>query len=211
MKRTLTTLALAIFTATVVTAGSDENSYGVSLSFNAIMHNSKVDLVWTTGTPSNSAQFVIERSSNGKEFDLLKTITGSGFLQESIEYFDFDESPLEGISYYRVKVTDVEGNITYSEIATVINGSTEDKKDFNVFYNAITGEKIDFELCGFDNEEHLVVVRDSQGNEFYSKVYITQGKKGFFAIDLENRIPKGKYLVTGSSQDALYSQTIELK
>jgi hypothetical protein len=210
MKRTLTTLTLALFTASVVTAGPGGESYGLSLSFNAIMHDSKVDLTWVTGMPSNATQFIVERSANGKEFEALKTISGSGFLQESIEYFDFDDQPLEGISYYRLKETDVEGNITYSEISTVINGTT-DNRDFSNFYNAITGEKIDFELCGFDNEELLVVVRDSKGVEYYSKVYITQGKKGFYAVDLENRLPKGKYLVTGSSQDALYSQTIELK
>ena len=57
-----------------------------------------------------------------------------------------------------------------------------------------------------------MVVRDIAGREFYSKVFVTetQGNK-IEAMDTENTLAPGIYLVTASSNDAFYSQKLIIK
>ncbi len=81
--------------------------------------NKTVDLAWITLTEINNDFFTVERSQNGIDWETLLTVTGAGNSQQLISYLDIDLTPFNGISYYRLKQTDFDGNYTYSEIKSV--------------------------------------------------------------------------------------------
>lgn len=74
---------------------------------------------WTTSSESNNAFFTVERSVDGAIFNEVKEIPGAGDSSEPIDYQVIDYKPLEGVSYYRLKQTDLNGQATYSDIKTV--------------------------------------------------------------------------------------------
>jgi hypothetical protein len=88
-------------------------------TFAAKYFNSDVKLDWSTATETNNAQFVIERSANGKDFSFLTSVQGSGTSYIQKTYSTIDESPLPGVSYYRLKQTDFNGRYSYSQIVSV--------------------------------------------------------------------------------------------
>lgn len=181
------------------------------ISFNAIANSNKVELSWTTATEVNNDYFSVERSKDGITFEELFKIDGAGTSTSVKNYFEIDFHPLEGVSYYRLKQTDFNGSSTYSNVAPVRyqpNGNF----GFSLFPNPGEAKDIKIELSASKGQNILVVVRDIAGREFYSKVFITEtdGKK-IEAIDTENTLAPGIYMVTASSNDAFYSQKLVIK
>lgn len=69
----------------------------------------KVKVQWVTATEINNDKFIVERSSNGKDFEYLAEISGAGNSKELNNYELTDASPLKGTSYYRLTQIDFDG------------------------------------------------------------------------------------------------------
>jgi hypothetical protein len=79
-------------------------------------------LNWKVNCTSNSMTMKIERSANGVTFDELSSITADRVRCE--QPFSYSDAlPLTGINYYRVKMIDIDGKISYSPIVAVINSA----------------------------------------------------------------------------------------
>ncbi|MBS1777237.1 MAG: T9SS type A sorting domain-containing protein [Bacteroidetes bacterium] len=77
---------------------------------------------WTTGTEKAGDAFEVERSVDGRNFTYLASIKGKG---EASTYSYWDQSPVTGVNYYRLKLVNVSGVNSYSNVvtATVKSGS----------------------------------------------------------------------------------------
>jgi hypothetical protein len=89
------------------------------IDFTVEQKATSVELKWRTASELNNAQFVIERSSNAVNFDALLSVPGAGNSNVVLEYMELDPNPLAGISYYRLKQIDFNGDFTYSPIKPV--------------------------------------------------------------------------------------------
>ena len=91
------------------------------LHFNATpdYEREQVKLDWSTASELNNEFFTVERSSNGIEWNNIAQINGAGNSNNQINYQQIDESPLLGISYYRLKQTDFDGQSSYSNVVKV--------------------------------------------------------------------------------------------
>ncbi len=180
------------------------------LSFNAIAKDRKVEITWTTASEINNDFYTIERTKDGLSFETVSTIDGAGNSTTLIDYFDTDYSPYEGISYYRLKQTDFNGTFSYSNLIPVNYYFGDD--GFTVYPNPTTIEaQLTLDLTGLKDQEVLVVVRDVQGKEFYSKVNLISENNQLIALDLENRLVAGVYVVVASSSNKIYSQKLIVK
>ncbi|HEY4290786.1 MAG TPA: T9SS type A sorting domain-containing protein [Puia sp.] len=92
------------------------------LYFNARPDKGGVGLTWATTTESNNNYFSVERSKDGTNFEFVekvatKALNGNSDMQ--LNYTGYDASPYNGLSYYRLKQTDLDGQDKYSEIQPV--------------------------------------------------------------------------------------------
>lgn len=95
------------------------------LNFNVVLSNRKVKVNWETASEQNNDFFTIERSLDGYNFEFISQIKGAGTSNELLSYEVIDENPFYGTSYYRLKQTDFNGDVNYSEIRIVsINDET---------------------------------------------------------------------------------------
>ncbi len=86
------------------------------LAFNAtVTNNRQVALSWLTVSESNNQYFTIERSTDGVSFSMAIKVKGKGDKTSNQNYDAVDASPVSGISYYRLKQTDIDGRSTYSK------------------------------------------------------------------------------------------------
>jgi len=85
--------------------------------------DAKNRLEWSSVNEVHNSYYTLERSNDAINFEILKTIpsTGSTFMQTN--YKEYDESPFNGITYYRLKITDDNEKINYSAIVSVENYS----------------------------------------------------------------------------------------
>ena len=74
------------------------------LSFNLnITNDNNVAINWVTASETNNDYFEIQRSGNGEEWKVLFEIDGAGNSTTKKSYEVVDNTPLSGISYYRLK------------------------------------------------------------------------------------------------------------
>lgn len=77
-------------------------------------------LNWAVNCTSNQARFEIQRSGNGINFSSIGNITAS--FDRCLQPFDFtDNNPLAGLNYYRIKITDIDGTVSYSTFVLLQN------------------------------------------------------------------------------------------
>lgn len=90
------------------------------ISFRAqAVNNEFVQCSWSTATEINNDYFTVERSQDGENFEKLADVDGAGNSNSILTYAHTDNEPHRGISYYRLKQTDFDGTIAYSQIVPV--------------------------------------------------------------------------------------------
>lgn len=87
------------------------------INFSGHAVNSQVVLDWETANEKNTRSFDAERSTDGKRFSMLHTVTAAGSGNNL--YQAIDKEPAAGNNYYRLKMMDHDGAFTYSKVIMV--------------------------------------------------------------------------------------------
>ncbi len=184
------------------------------ISFEANINGNRVDVQWVTATEINNDYFTIEKSFDGKIWEVVSIVDGSGNSNQLQKYFDIDYEPLVGLSYYRLKQTDYDNKVEYFNIVPVKfeNNVSSGNGILNLFPSPVSvGETVNVEFSNIFEEELLVVMRDIKGREFYSKMIMNVEDGKLIGVPIESHIPPGVYLITASSENQLYSQRFIVK
>jgi hypothetical protein len=157
------------------TFGSKTHGGGVNplpvvlLNFSAEPDQDIVNVTWSTASEENSDYFFVERSADGINFNETGRVKAAGNSSSVKEYSLTDNTPLEGMSYYRLKQTDLNGQFTYSNMVKVnINANREEM----IIYPNPAADKFNIQLTKNMKDEILVVVADIFGEEQYSKIAV---------------------------------------
>jgi len=196
---------------TIGTANKAQTPLPITLlSFEANFNVDKVDLRWITSSEVNNDYFTIERSKDALTWEEIIRTNGAGNSNVNIEYVETDYNPYDGISYYRLKQTDFDGNFEYFNIVPV-KVDLSNKSQMSLFPNPLRrGEELRINLEGI-KEDVLIVIRDAKGQEFFSKAEIHFEENQLVAIPIDVDIPAGLYIVTASSENQIYSQKLLVK
>ena len=162
------------------------------LSFTATPFNNQVNLNWSTATEINNDYFTIERSQDGVHFESILTKKGAGNSTTTLTYRAEDKAPYEGISYYRLKQTDLDGQYSYSMIRSVdINATTP---ILITHYPNPIAETVRFEYTTSTATQSTYVIYDATGNMVYSGTTATQPGANNFELNL-SKLSSGVYII----------------
>jgi hypothetical protein len=183
------------------------------LSFDAKYDNGKININWSTASETNNDYFTVERSSDGKKFNAITYIKGAGNSNHILNYQAIDSGHLYSYNYYRLKQTDFDGKHSYSALVAIDLVNFSKEYLFNIYPNPIaTGEQPWLLLNGLQNEEVLVVVYDTNGKEYFSKIeLIQQTGENTFALDKIKKLPRGIYYVTASSSNKIFGKKLVIQ
>jgi hypothetical protein len=78
-----------------------------------------VRLLWVAGNETDVAGYIVERSADGQNFAPLAQLTALNNGASQNQYISHDDAPLPGISYYRIRQNDFNGQYSYSRIEVV--------------------------------------------------------------------------------------------
>lgn len=154
------------------------------VSFKATPQADAILLEWKTATEINNDFFQIQRSTGSEDWTEIDKIKGAGNSNEPIQYLRYDNQPIQGVSYYRLKQTDFDGQVDYSPIVAV---HYEGASTIQVFPNPSTGI---FTIPQMQLTEEQVQVFNNLGQ----KVQFTINTGSDTQISLVNQ-PSGIYLV----------------
>ncbi|MNK22860.1 hypothetical protein D3C87_411420 [compost metagenome] len=80
-----------------------------------------IALNWSTASEQNNSHFDILRSSDGKTYTSIGTVTGKGNSSERSQYSLTDTRPFAGMNYYILKQVDFDGTVAEFEDKVAIN------------------------------------------------------------------------------------------
>lgn len=164
------------------------------LSFEATKVAHQVRLNWITASEINNDFFTVERSIDALYWEPILTQKGFGNSANILEYTAIDNHPMTGVSYYRLKQTDFDGDFSYSNIVPI---KFEQNIELSVYPNPTTD---------------CIVISHPQKNQSSSslKVYNMQGQLVLNKeITKENinlqlgieQLPNGHYFIKISNQN----------
>lgn len=136
-------------------------------NFNKICFN------WETATENNNNHYEIERSKNGIDFRMVvaqdsKALGGNSPYK--ISYKAFDETPLNGVNYYRLKLVDNDHTSTYSKIISV-HSVVDEGLQFVIFPNYNSGA-FTAQIMGLSKGLNLsVLLRSTSGSIVYKALH----------------------------------------
>ncbi len=87
--------------------------------FTATRSGSQGLLQWTTSQEENTSEFGIEKSENGISFYPIGSVAASGTSSIPVNYQFTDKNLVTGKNYYRLKMTDLDGQFSYSPVRTI--------------------------------------------------------------------------------------------
>ena len=118
---------------------SDTTPYPIELlSFTAEVKKEHVELNWTTTAEINNDYFNVEHSVDGINFTSISRIKGAGNSTQILNYSTIHHTLSNGVSYYRLKQTDYDGETSYSDRQTV--EFETDEVIFDIYPNPFSGE-----------------------------------------------------------------------
>lgn len=172
------------------------------IEFKVKQTGNKVRLDWETGTEDNNDFFTVERSYDGKNFENVFSKVGAGNSKTNLYYFGYDNYPLNGISYYRLKQTDFDGQYTYSEIESV-NFEEELVREFSVYPNPLVEDKLTIRFTSFENDEMTIQLFNMVGQILFVDVFLAQKGKNNHSIQLP-QLTKGMYMIKFGNEQIGY-------
>ena len=131
-------------------------------SFTATKEGQTAQLKWSTTEETNSDRFEIERSQNGKNWDLIGTQISNGESTSLKNYTFSDGKPLNGESLYRLKMIDKDATFAYSRIQSL----TFDADLQTSFYPNPVAEKLIIETANFALVKSVKIF-DANGKTVY--------------------------------------------
>ncbi|MEO7043884.1 MAG: T9SS type A sorting domain-containing protein, partial [Ferruginibacter sp.] len=143
-----------------------------------------VKINWSTEQESNSKNFVVEHSNDGKNWKGIVTISAAGNSSQHIDYLAYDNAPVNGINYYRLKQVDRDGKFVYSTVKSVLFSTTFDVR---ITPNPAS-DFINITLSNSDNTPTQIFITDVAGKIINEFRFTGQSKK----VNIDN-YAKGVY------------------
>ena len=153
------------------------------LSFEGRGMDEGVILYWSTSTEWQADSYVVERSNDGTDWEVVGSLEAAGNHIGPRRYVFVDDTPYAGMNFYRLIQRDYLGEATVSDYVDV-----EYRGDYDaaVFPNpARSGGPLNLRFYGFENQELQAEVIDMDGRRLLRESYdLTEGPN-----QLDMRLP----------------------
>ena len=166
------------------------------LYFTANYNGTTVDLNWSTTTEINNDYFTIERSADAINFEPILAKDGAGNSSQTLFYTTVDSSPLNGVSYYRLKQTDFNGDFAYSKIVSIniknndafqlVNTFNSENNFLNVVVNCGENRLVNFELYDMTGKKVHSSIENIVGNNQTISIPIAGLSQGIYLLKANN-------------------------
>lgn len=176
------------------------------LKFNGVSTDQKTNLQWSLATSNNISTVVLEKGYTSDAFQDHAAFL-LNFDGENPTNFKYADTKDNGRSvYYRLKITEVNGKIEYSNILH-FTGKKEGNYSFSVYPSQVSST-ITVKMRSDSKQQGSFEVFDYSGRVvFHQSIGLQQGENNIRISDLE-KLPPGNYITSIRTTEKLYSQKI---
>jgi hypothetical protein len=172
---------------------------------NGARDNGKHNLEWQINCYNTiGATMQLERSSNGRNYSAIYNIAATA-TRCQLPFYYTDAQPLDGNNYYRLKITDANGPITYSDVIVLINKNTG--FDMVVQPTLVSNSTV-LKISAAKKSMIQVVLTDANGRQVQKMQYQLIAGSNRFTVNLAG-LAAGNYQVTSYTDEGKL-QTIRI-
>jgi hypothetical protein len=162
--------------------------------FNGTRKNGFNVLDWKVNcTNATTALLSIERSSEGNSFTSITSINADAIRCLQPFYYT-DNSPLPGTNYYRLKMTDADGKITYSNKVVLLNKETG--FEMTGISPSVVNSNALLNVTAAQNMQLNIIVTDLMGRVVQKNNYTIVAGNNKIAMNFSG-LASGNYQITG--------------
>ncbi|HQK96932.1 MAG TPA: T9SS type A sorting domain-containing protein [Bacteroidia bacterium] len=177
------------------------------ISFNVKENKGTANITWATASESNSSYFMVQRSSNGKDYTNLARVSAAGNSNVIKNYSANDPNPLPGTSYYRLHQVDINGASENFPAKSFSLKTKETIKSFSTYPNPFKADmSMTFESLVAENM--TMNIYTPQGVLVYSSVISVEKGKNAIELPALNKLMAGTYFITLGEGETKVKQTI---
>ena len=180
----------------------------IELSYFGAVKNDNANLVkWHVDTQTNNEKFILEKSSDAIEWEIINQQYGAGNTSEKKFYSHYDSNPFF-LTYYRLTQVDFDGKKERFKLISVENDYARENQFFKIFPNP-TNTFIVIQVVLKEKKKYSILIVNEYGKLIFAKDLI--GEKGindyyFYTYEIDY----GSYIVQVKTETQFYS-TIFLK
>jgi Secretion system C-terminal sorting domain len=153
-------------------------------------------LSWKVNCTSAKVNFEIERSSDGRSFTTITTLTADRLRCN--QPFDTDDNqPPAGLNYYRIKITDDGGKFYYSNIIILANKAAGFEIE-RISPNPVMNENAVLKINAGEKSVINIIISDISGKNIAVQTATIIAGKNQITLNTRN-LTGGTYIVTVSS------------
>lgn len=183
-----TVSSFSIFTLGSTTATANPLSVKFT-SVKAYTNGARNKVEWTNLSEAGVQHYTVERSADGLQFTGLNEVQARSNSGTRESYTIDDESPVPQ-SYYRIKATELSGEISYSPVVKVVRGGNT---GFSFYPNPVTGKQFTVQFSSLTREKVQLDLFNSSGQQVFSTNWNHPGGHAAQSVELPAHLPKGVY------------------
>lgn len=156
-----------------------------------VQPNNTVKLLWSTAPEGGAYIYSVQRSANRTTWDVVTTVMGLQNASAPNHYSALDQTPLAGVSYYRIKRSNGNGFDVYSPIKEVHLDFSE-VSAVSVYPNPVADKLTIKNALAYDSD--VVVTISTTNGDILHTLTIPQGTLVQEELPMIN-LPSGIYMV----------------
>ncbi|WP_276501188.1 T9SS type A sorting domain-containing protein [Terrimonas pollutisoli] len=156
-----------------------------------------VEIGWSNLTERDVLSYSVERSTNGRDFTMIAQQQAISNANDKADYLAFDAAPMTGVNYYRIRVEEIGGKVTYTRILSV--NLKNNVLSLQLYPNPVIGKQVTVSLANLRRGQYYLKVVSSSGQQVFTQTINSISSKITQVIDLPASLKTGAYnmIVTG--------------
>jgi len=159
------------------------------INFKANRVHTAVELLWISANESSLSRYDLERSSDGSNFYKIGSVaaTNTSLIKS---YNWLDNSPIQGLNFYKLKMINLDGVFTFSYIVEI---NMNAKEGITVYPNPVTGHVIMLKMYGQPKGLYGINLFNINGETVMNSTIIHDGNDAVLTLNLNRNLASGCY------------------
>jgi len=149
-----------------------------------------IQVDWNTTFEDDIKAYEVEKSTNGTQYNKSFGVTASHLLNPSYQWFD--NSPVQGTNYYRIKIIGNNNSVKYTKVMAVNLGKGQ---QINVYPVPVKGNSINIQLNNIDKGTYQARLYNTAGQVVATKNIQYNGGSLTETITWQQQLAKGIYTI----------------
>jgi hypothetical protein len=155
----------------------------------------KIKVDWTSLNELTIDHYDVEKSTNGVNFITIVRAQAYNNGKPRNDYSITDNNPAKGNNFYRIKVLDKDGHVSYTIVVRVNISIDNGKASVVIMPNPVHNKTMTVLMNDVAAGKYSMIMYDAAGHQVYQKVLEHAGGSAYQTINLPTNISLGTYVV----------------